>query len=52
MQPYHLRSFSAGNGEFEVGIFLPISKQKRKLCKKAVVGVAGGCDSLWTRIAI
>jgi len=26
VEPYHLSRFSAGDGEFEIGIFLPISK--------------------------
>jgi hypothetical protein len=52
VQPYHLGRFSAGNGEFEVGIFLPISKQKRELRKKAVVCISGCCDSLWAGVSI
>jgi hypothetical protein len=52
VQPYHLGRFSARNGEFEIGIFLPISKQKGELGKKAVVRVSGGCDSLWTGVSI
>jgi hypothetical protein len=52
VQPYHLRRFSTSNGEFEVGIFLPIAKQKRELRKKAVVRVSGGCDGLWAGISI
>jgi len=51
-QPYHLRCLGSRNGEFKIGIFLPVSKEKRKLGEEAIVCISGGCDCLWAGIAI
>ena len=50
--PYHFCSFSAGDGEFKVCIFFPISKKKRKLCKEAIVDVAHCRDGLRIGVAV
>jgi hypothetical protein len=49
---YHLCSLRAGNGEFKIGIFLPVSKQQRKLRQEPVVGVSDGGDGLGVGVAI
>ena len=52
VEPYHFSRFSAGNGEFEVGIFLPVSKEQRELGEEAVVGVTRRRNGLRARVAI
>jgi hypothetical protein len=40
MSTYHIRSFGSGDGEFQIGIFLPVSEQQRELGQEPVVDVA------------
>jgi hypothetical protein len=47
----HLCGFGAGNGKFEIGIFLPVSKEERVAGEEAVVGISEGSDGLWAGIA-
>lgn len=49
---YHFSSFRASNGELQICILLPISKQERKFCEKAIVRISSCCNRLWTRVAI
>ena len=39
------------DGELEVCIFLPVSKEEGKLCEEAIVYVAHKLDSGWARVA-
>jgi hypothetical protein len=43
---HHICSLSPSNGEFEVGIFLPVSEEEREFAEEAVVDVSGGGDGL------
>lgn len=49
---HHLCGLGAGYLKLEVGVFLPVSEEERELGEKAVVGVAGGCNSLGTGVAV
>lgn len=49
---YHLCGFSAGDRKLKVGVFLPIPKQKRKLCEEAIVDVAHCRDGLRIGVAV
>jgi len=49
---YHLSRLGTSDVEFQIGIFLPVSEQKRKLSEKPVVGIAQGRECLRTRVAI
>lgn len=48
----HLGRLGASNGKFQVGILLPVSKEQRELCKKAVVDAPGRRDGLRTRVSV
>lgn len=52
MHHYHLSGFSASNGEFEIGILLPVTEKQRKFCKETVVNIASGRDRLRTGISV
>jgi hypothetical protein len=43
---YHLCGFSAGYGELQIGILLPVAKEEGKLREKAIVVGANSGDSL------
>lgn len=48
----HLGRLGAGDIELHVGIFLPVSEEKRKLDEESIVGIAEGRKSLGARVAI
>lgn len=50
--PYHICCFRTGNGKFQVGVLLPISKQQGELGQEAVVDISYGGDSLRVGVAI
>jgi len=49
---YHVRRLCTRDSELEVGIFLPIPVEQREAGEEAIVDFAGGCDGLWTRVAV
>lgn len=49
---HHFCSLGAGNGEFQVGILLPVAEEEREFGKEAVVGLAEGSDGMRTGIPV
>lgn len=51
-RPYYFCRLRSGNVELEVGILLPVAEKEGELEEEAVVGIAQGSESMWTRIAV
>jgi hypothetical protein len=49
---YHFSSFRSRNGEFEVGVFLPISEQQWELCQETIIHASHVGYGFETRTAI
>lgn len=49
---YQLCSLRTSDGELQVGIFLPITKEKGEFGKEAVVDISSGSNGLRIRVAI
>lgn len=49
---HHLCRFSACNGKFHVGIFLPVPEKEGKVSEEAVVDIAGGGDGAGARVSV
>ena len=47
-----MRRFRTGNVEFHVCIFLPVSKQKRKLEEESIVGITKRRKGLWAGVTV
>lgn len=48
----HFSSLGPSNRELQIRIFLPVSKEKRKLGEETIVDLARSCDGLRARVAI
>lgn len=49
---YHFRSLSAGDGELEVGILLPVAEKQREFAQEAIVDTPESRDGLGTRVPV
>lgn len=49
---YHVCCFGSRDREFQIRIFLPVSKEQRELCEKSIVDASYGCNGLGVGIAV
>lgn len=52
VQPHHFSRFSASNGKFQVGIFLPVSEQEWELGEESIIGISCGSNCLRAGVSI
>ena len=51
-ETHHVCCFSPRDGEFQIGIFLPVSKKQREFGQESIKDVSRSCDGLGVGIAV